>query len=64
MRHSILLAAAAGALLLCPAAAPAASLRQAVKADYDAHLGALFTHFHRNPELSFLETKTAARMAA
>jgi amidohydrolase len=63
MRHSILLATAV-ALLLCPAAAPAASLRQAVKADYDAHLGALFVHFHRNPELSFLETKTAARMAA
>ena len=25
---------------------------------------ALFTHFHRNPELSFLETETAKRMAA
>jgi hippurate hydrolase len=36
----------------------------AVKADYDAHLGALFKHFHANPELSFVEHKTAARLAA
>ena len=28
------------------------------------HLGALFAHFHRNPELSFKETATAKRMAA
>ena len=40
------------------------ALKTAVKADYDAYLGALFTHFHQNPELSFLETETAKRMAA
>ena len=34
-----------------------------VKADYDAHLDRLFKHFHANPELSFVETKTAARIA-
>lgn len=34
-----------------------------VKADYDKSLGALWDHFHRNPELSFREFKTAARMA-
>ena len=31
--------------------------------DYDAHLAGLFDHFHRNPELSTVEFKTAARMA-
>jgi amidohydrolase len=38
-------------------------LEDSVKADYDAHLGALWDHFHRNPELSTVEFKTAARMA-
>lgn len=35
-----------------------------VKADYDTHLEALFHHFHANPELSFVEHKTASRLAA
>ena len=35
----------------------------AIRADYDASFGSLFEHFHRNPELSFREFKTAARMA-
>ncbi len=35
----------------------------AIRADYDKDLGALFDWFHRNPELSFKETNTAARMA-
>ena len=38
-------------------------LESAVKVDYNAHLGALFKHFHANPELSFVEVKTAARLA-
>lgn len=38
-------------------------LSDAVEKDYDQHLGALFEHFHRNPELSSMETKTAARLA-
>jgi len=38
-------------------------LSDAVEADYDQHLAALFEHFHRNPELSTMETKTAARLA-
>jgi hippurate hydrolase len=38
-------------------------LEAAVKADYDAHLDALFKHFHANPEHSFREQKTAARLA-
>ena len=36
----------------------------AVKADYDRDLGKLWDYFHRNPELSFKEEKTGARMAA
>src|ERR1700741_5132312 len=36
----------------------------AVTADYQKSLGALFDYFHRNPELGFQETKTAARIAA
>ena len=39
------------------------ALSRAVKADYDAHLGELFRHFHANPELSFQETQTARRVA-
>jgi amidohydrolase len=35
----------------------------AIRADYDASLSTLFDYFHRNPELSFKEVNTAARMA-
>lgn len=31
--------------------------------DYQQHLGKLWDHFHRNPELSLMETKTAKRLA-
>ena len=48
-------------------AAPPAAARPdyaaAIAADYQRSLGALWDHFHQNPELSFHETKTAARMA-
>ena len=64
MRHSrIVVATLLAAISSSPAQADPA-LKAAVKADYDAYLGALFTHFHQNPELSFLETETAKRMAA
>jgi len=43
--------------------AAADDLSNAVEADYDQHLGALYDYFHRNPELSSMETKTAARLA-
>ncbi|HEX5788650.1 MAG TPA: amidohydrolase [Woeseiaceae bacterium] len=43
---------------------PADELARSVKADYDEYLWPLFDHFHRHPELSLLETGTAARMAA
>ena len=53
-----------GLCLLAASPAMAASgLAPAVKADYDARLGALVDWFHRNPELSYMETRTAARMA-
>jgi hippurate hydrolase len=39
------------------------ALIAAVTQDYKAHLGDLFTYFHRNPELSFMEVNTAARLA-
>lgn len=32
-----------------------AALAEAIEADYDSYLAPLFVHFHRNPELSFLE---------
>jgi hippurate hydrolase len=60
MRFRLLLLA--GALAASPVAA-ASDIGAAVKADYDKQLGPLFDWFHRNPELSFKETKTAARMA-
>ena len=59
MMRIILLAA----LLATTPALAAPDFAPAVKADYDKSLGALWDHFHRNPELSYLETKTAARMA-
>ena len=56
-----------GALLASAiAATPAAAepdYAASVKADYDKSLATLWDHFHRNPELSFREYKTGARMA-
>jgi amidohydrolase len=40
-----------------------ADLAQDVKKDYDSYLRPLFEHFHKNPELSHLETQTAKRLA-
>ena len=59
--HRFLAAAAAAALL--PFAAPAQDLSEALAADWDGHLQGLYEHFHANPELSFMETETAARLA-
>ena len=38
-------------------------LAVAISRDWNEHLEELFVHFHRNPELSFLESNTAARLA-
>lgn len=50
-------------LLGGPAAAAAEDLSDAIAEDYRNELKSLFEHFHRNPELSFLEHETAARLA-
>ena len=39
------------------------ALSSAVEKDYDQYLEALFDYFHRNPELSMMETNTSARLA-
>lgn len=39
-------------------------LSEALQSDWDAHLRPLYEHFHANPELSFMEFETAARLAA
>ena len=38
-------------------------LNQAVTKQYDSHLKELFDHFHRNPELSLMEYKTAEKLS-
>ena len=57
-----LLAAAVVLLSSAPALAQS-EFSAAIKADYDKSLGTLWDHFHRNPELSFREFATSARMA-
>jgi hippurate hydrolase len=58
------------ASLLClvlPGGAPARAggpWSEEIRAHYDDHLEELFVWFHRNPELSFLEHRTSARLAA
>lgn len=64
------LAASAAALAFVAAAQPAFAqaqddaTRKAVEAEYDSYLAPLFLDFHQHPELSFLENRTAAKMAA
>ncbi|MFM2411175.1 MAG: hypothetical protein RL481_2003 [Pseudomonadota bacterium] len=62
MKKHLILALLASAILSAPLAAKP-DYAANIKADYDASLGALWDHFHRNPELSFREYKTAERMA-
>ncbi len=62
--RQLLLAAAASMLLASATPTAGDALRDAVQADYDSHLSALFEHFHRHPELSFRETETARKLAA
>jgi amidohydrolase len=50
-------------LTLAATPAAAADLAGAIKADYDKSLGAMFVDFHRNPELSFKENRTAKIIA-
>ena len=58
-----MIAAFAGALLVFATCASASELSESVKDDYDNYLADLWDHFHRNPELSLVEFRTAERMA-
>ncbi len=52
-----------GCGLACPPA-QAGDLSGDVARDYAKHLAPLWDHFHRNPELSLMEFKTAKRLAS
>ena len=51
------------AALLFSSSILASELADNIKQDYDEYLADLWDHFHRNPELSTVEFKTAERMA-
>jgi hippurate hydrolase len=51
------------AVTLAATPAAAADFADSIKADYDKKLGAMFVDFHRNPELSFKENRTAKIIA-
>lgn len=63
MLKSLIGASATAVLLFATPGYAQDDLRTSIKADYDARLEELFKHFHRTPELSFRENKTAKRMA-
>ena len=62
---SILIASTLAISALMPNTALAFSSTTAdyVAQDYQQHLAPLWDHFHRNPELSLMETKTAKRLS-
>ena len=49
--------------LAAPAFAAETELAAAIARDYKSSLAPLFDHLHANPELSFMEVQTAARLA-
>jgi len=59
----VIAAAALAAALISPAGAQE-GLSAALQSDWDSHLRPLYEHFHANPELSFMEFETAARLAS
>jgi len=59
----VALASATGLAAATAGEEDAAARRAEIERDYDGHLAALFEAFHRRPELSFLETETAKRLA-
>ena len=67
MKPLLALAATAALIWTAPVSAqdsaPSSDLAAAIAADYDKELKALFLDFHRNPELSYKETRTAAIIA-
>ena len=50
-------------LLLTLTPVGAGEITKQIDKDYQNHLASLWDHFHRNPELSLMETKTAKRLA-
>lgn len=63
MNQKAILLAAAAMIATGSAARAEPDYAPAIKADYDKSLASLWDYFHRNPELSFREFNTAARMA-
>jgi hippurate hydrolase len=61
--HRFLAAASITALAFAAPAAAQDTLRADIAADYKTNLAPLFDYFHRNPELSHREFKTAERLA-
>ena len=61
--HPIILSAIALLGLHSPSSAQSNSLSEAIASDYDKSLEALFIDFHKNPELSYQETRTASIIA-
>ena len=62
-RHALLAVLSTAVLALATPALAQSDLRADIEADYKANLASLFDHFHRNPELSHREFKTAERLA-
>ncbi|XBQ16250.1 MAG: amidohydrolase [Oceanicaulis sp.] len=58
-----LLTAAAAVFALASPSLAQDDIGAALDADWNAHLQGLYRHLHANPELSFMEFQTAARMA-
>ncbi|VWX59065.1 amidohydrolase [Sphingorhabdus sp. 109] len=67
MKHLLALAATTALIWSAPVAAqnssPSPDLAAAIAADYDNVLQALFIDFHKNPELSYKEVRTAGIIA-
>ncbi|WP_417610764.1 amidohydrolase [Parasphingorhabdus sp.] len=67
MKHLLALAATTAFIWAAPVVAQNSStspdLAEAIAADYDNELKALFLDFHKNPELSYKETRTAGIIA-
>ncbi len=56
-------AIALAAVAAQPARAEDPATKKAIEAEYDTYLAPLFLDFHQNPEMGFLENRTAAKMA-
>ena len=62
--HALASASLTALAIAVPAHAEDPATKAAIEAEYDSYLAPLFLDFHQNPELSLLENRTAAKMAA